>query len=55
MKNILSFVDINQIKNHKFPKQKQKQQVKPKLTTNVNADLTVITIENQKDYHWDHK
>jgi len=55
MKNILSFVDINQIKNHKFPKQKQKQQVKPKLTTNVNADGTVITIESLKDYHWDSK
>ena len=56
MKNkILSFMTLNQIKNHKFPQQKQKQQVKPKLTTNVNADLTVITIESLKDYHWDSK
>lgn len=56
MKNkILSFMTLNQIKNHKFPQQKQKQQVSKIRTTNVNADLTVITIENQKDYHWDSK
>lgn len=46
---------LDQIKAHQFPQQKQKQQVKPKLTTNVNADLTVITIESLKDYHWDSK
>jgi len=55
MKNILSFMTLDQIKAHQFPKQKQKEQVKPKLTTNVNADLTVITIESLKDYSWDHK
>jgi hypothetical protein len=55
MKNILSFMTLDQIKAHKFPQQKQKQQVKPKLTTNVNADLTVITIESLKDYSWDNK
>lgn len=53
---ILSFiVDINQIKNHKFPQQKQKQEISKKKTTNVNADGTVITIESLKDYHWDSK
>jgi len=54
--NILSFVDLNQIKNHKFPAQgKRKEQVKKLTTHNVNADLTVITEENLKDYHWDSK
>ena len=38
----------------KQPKYAQ-QQVKPKLTTNVNADLTVITIESLNDYSWDNK
>jgi len=54
--NILSFVDLNQIKNHKFPAQgKRKEQVKKLTTHNVNADLTVITEKNLKDYHWDSK
>jgi hypothetical protein len=56
MKNkILSFMTLNQIKNHKFPQQKQKQQVSKIRTTNVNADGTVITIESLKDYSWDSK
>ena len=46
---------LDQIKNHKFPQQKQKQQVSKIKTTNVNADATVITIESLKDYSWDHK
>jgi len=55
MKNILSFMTLDQIKAHQFPKQKQKQQVSKIRTTNVNADGTVITIESLKDYSWDHK
>jgi hypothetical protein len=53
MKNILSFMTLEQIKTHQFPKQKQKEQVKPLRTHNVNADGTVITLENLKDYDWD--
>lgn len=53
--NILSFVDLNKIKNHKFPQQRKREQVKKLTTTNVNADGTVITLESLKDYHWDSK
>lgn len=46
---------LDQIKNHKFPKNIQ---VKPKVrlkTCNINPDGTAITIEFLKDYKWDHK
>lgn len=56
MRNILSFMTIDEIKNHKFKSNKKvKQPLKPIKTTNVNLDGTVITIESLKDYHWDNK
>jgi hypothetical protein len=56
MSNILSFMTIDQIKNHKFKSNKKvKQPLKPIKTTNVNLDGTVITIESLKDYNWDSK
>lgn len=56
MNNILSFMTIDQIKNHKFKSNKKvKQPLKPIKTTNVNLDGTVITIESLKNYHWDNK
>ena len=56
MSNILSFMTLEQIKNHKFKSNKKvKQPLKPISTTNINADGTVITIESLKDYQWDSK